>query len=175
MTSSTPTSELRRTAMDRILVIAHDGALRKILQRLFSSEEYAVDIAPNTIAGLEMLGQKTHSAVILDLPFPEASGVELCRKIVNLIRGLPFVILSASSDVANKLLFLETGADDYLTIPFSPNELAVRLRVLMRRRSSASLEKPTAPPSSKPIPHVLRAGCTAQSLGCHDLIEFRRR
>jgi len=168
-------SELRRTAMDRILVISRDGALRKILHRLFSSEAYEVDVAQDSVAGLGKLAQETHSAVVLDLPFPEASGVDLCRKIVNLIRGLPFVILSASSDVADKLLFLETGADDYLTIPFSPNELAVRLRVLMRRRSSASLEKPTAPPSSKPIPHVLRAGCTGQSLGCHDLIEFRRR
>ena len=145
MTLSTPTSERRRTAMDRILVIAHDGALRKVLERLFSSEKYEVDFAPNCISGLEILGQKTYSAVVLDLPFPEASGVDLCRKIVNLIRDLPFLILSASSDVADKLRFLETGADDYVTIPFSPNELAARLHALMRHRSSISLEQPTTP------------------------------
>jgi DNA-binding response OmpR family regulator len=136
-------SELRRTAMDRILVISHDGALRKILQRLFSSEAYEVDVAPDSITGLKILGQRTYSAVFFDLPFPEASGVDLCRKIVNLICGLPVVILSASSDVADKLVFLEMGADDYVTIPFSPNELAERLRALMRRRSSVSLESPT--------------------------------
>jgi DNA-binding response OmpR family regulator len=145
MTLSTQMSQLRRTGMDRILVISHDGALRKILQRVFSSEAYEVDVAPDSVAGLEILGQRTHSAVVLDLPFPEALGVDLCRKIVNLIRGLPFVILSASSDVADEVLFLETGAGDYVTIPFSPKELAERLRGLVKRRSSVGLEKPTAP------------------------------
>jgi DNA-binding response OmpR family regulator len=97
---------LRPARTDRILVIEDDGALRKILRRLFSSERYEVDVVPDGIAGLEMLRQKPPIAVILDAQRPESLGCDLCRKISNLIPGLPQVILSASSDVAGKMLLL---------------------------------------------------------------------
>ena len=80
------------------------------------------------------------AAVILDLPRPGSSGCDLCKKIANLISGLPLVILSASSKVADKVLLLEMGADDYVTIPFSPRELLARLRALLRRASRFSPE-----------------------------------
>jgi DNA-binding response OmpR family regulator len=126
--------------MDRILVIEDDGALRKVLRRLFSSEGYEVDVVPDGIAGLEMLRQKPPIAVILDIQRPESSESDLCRKIANLIPGLPLVVLSASSKVADKVLLLGMGADDYVTIPFSPRELVARLHALMRRASRVSPE-----------------------------------
>jgi hypothetical protein len=78
---------------------------------------------------------KPDSAVVLDLPYPAASACDVCRTIVKLIAGLPFVILSASSDVADRVLLMETGADDYVTIPFSPKQLVKRLHVLMSGKS----------------------------------------
>jgi DNA-binding response OmpR family regulator len=132
-TLNTPISELRPAAVDRILVIEGDDALRKVLRRLFSAEGYEVDVVPDGIAGLEMLRQKPPIAVILDIQRAESSECDLCRKIANLIPGLPLVILSASSKVADKVLLLEMGADDYVTIPFSPRELVARLHALMRR------------------------------------------
>ena len=132
-TMHTPTSELRPAAINRILVIEHDRALQKILRRLFSSEGYEVDVVPGGVAGLEMLRQRPPSVVVLDLPYAESSG-DLCRKIANLIPGLPLVILSANPDVAHKVLLLEMGADDYVTIPFSPRALVDRLRMLMRKQ-----------------------------------------
>jgi two-component system OmpR family response regulator len=134
-TLNTTKSEPRPATTDRILVIEHDRALQKILQRLFSSEGYEVDVIPGGVAGLEMLHQKPPSLVVLDLPYAESSG-DLYRQIANLIPGLPLVILSASPDVAHKVLLLEMGADDYVTIPFSPRALVDRLRMLMRRRAS---------------------------------------
>src|SRR5580693_4275184 len=139
-TLNTPMSELRPAPMERILVIEDDPALRKILQRLFSSEGYEVDIVPDSHAGLEMLRQRAPDAVILDLLRPGSSGCDLCKKIASLIPSLPLVILSASSDVADKVLLLEMGADDYVTIPFSPRELIARLRALIRRASRSSPE-----------------------------------
>jgi DNA-binding response OmpR family regulator len=139
-TLNTPISELRRAPMERILVIEDDGALRKILRRLFSSEGYEVDVVPDGVGGLEMLRQRVPVAVILDLLRPGSSGCDLCKKIANLIPGLPLVILSESSDVADKVLLLEMGADDYVTIPFSPRELVARLRSLIRRASRVSPE-----------------------------------
>jgi DNA-binding response OmpR family regulator len=134
-TVNTPISELRPATVDRILVIEHDRALRKVLRRLFSSEGYEVDIVHDVVAGLEMLRQRAPSAVILDLQQPGSSGSDLCRKIASLIPSPPLVILSVSSDVADKVLLLEMGADDYVTVPFSPRELIARLRALIRRAS----------------------------------------
>jgi DNA-binding response OmpR family regulator len=126
--------------MERIVVIEDDGALRKILRRLFSSEGYEVDVVPDGVGGLEMLRQRVPAAVILDVLRPGSSGCDLCRKIANLVPGLPLVVISASSDVADKVLLLEMGADDYVTIPFSPRELVARLRALIRRASRVSPE-----------------------------------
>jgi DNA-binding response OmpR family regulator len=139
-TLNAPISERRPTPMKRILVIEDDGALRKILRRLFSSEGYEVDVVLDGVGALEMLRQRAPAAVILDLLRPRSSGCDLCREIANFIPGLPLVILSESSDVADKVLLLEMGADDYVTIPFSPRELVARLRSLIRRASRVSPE-----------------------------------
>jgi DNA-binding response OmpR family regulator len=137
-TLNTPISALQSAPTERILIIEHDGALRKVLQRLFSSEGYEVEVAFDTACGLERLRQGAPTAVILDLPRTGSSGRDLCREIANLVPGLPLVILSASSNVTNKVLLLEMGADDYVTIPFSPRELVARLRALTRRASRFS-------------------------------------
>ena len=139
-TWSIPRSEPRADSRERILVMEHDGALRKVLERLFSSEGYVVDVVPDAVCGLERLRQQAPVAVILDLPRPGSSGCDLCRKIADWIPGLPLVILSGSVDVADKVLLLEMGADDYVTIPFSPRELLARLRALIRRASRLSPE-----------------------------------
>ena len=138
-TLNIPMSDLRPAPMERILVIEDDGVLQ-ILQRLFSSEGYEVNVVPDGVAGLDMLRQRAPAAVILDLQHPGSSGCDLCRRIANSIPGLPLVILSASPDVADKVLLLEMGADDYVTIPFSPRELVARLRALMRRASRVNPE-----------------------------------
>lgn len=137
---NTPMSGLRLATTGRILVIVDDGALRKVLRRLFLSEGYEVDVASDAVSGLERLRQGTPVAAVLDLPRPGSSGCDLCKKIANSIPGLPLVILSGSSDVADKVLLLEMGADDYVTIPFSPRELVARLRALIRRASRANPE-----------------------------------
>src|SRR5580692_10549045 len=130
-----PVSKLQSAPTARILIIEHDGALRKNLQRLFFLEGYEVDVVPDGVTGLELLRLRLPSAVIVDLPRPGSSGCDLCKEIANLIPGLPLLILSASSDVTDKVLLLEMGANDYVTIPFSPRELVARLRSLIRRTS----------------------------------------
>ncbi len=139
-TLNAPPSESRSATTDRILVIADDGDLRKILRRLFSSRGYEVDVVPDSVRGLEILRQRVPAAVLLDLPRPVSAGRDLCVKIANLIPGLPLVILSATSNVADKVFLLEMAADDYVTVPFSPRELVARLRALIRRASRISPE-----------------------------------
>jgi DNA-binding response OmpR family regulator len=137
-TLNTPMSELQPVPRNRILVIEDDGALRKILRRLFSSVGYEVDVVPDAVRGLEILRQRVPAVVVLDLPSPESSGRNVCKKIEELIPGLPLVILSASANVADKVLLPEIAADDYITVPFSPRELVARLRALIRRASRVS-------------------------------------
>src|SRR5579862_4632376 len=127
--------ESRPATRDRILVIEGDDALRKILRRLFYSEGYEVDAVADAACGLERLSQGVPSAAVIDLPRPGSSGCDLCRTIANSIPGLPLVILSACSDVTEKILLLEMGADDYVTVPFNHRELVARLRALIRRAS----------------------------------------
>ena len=135
-----PIAKPRPAAMDRILVIEEDWMLRNVLSELFSSEGSEVDVVADAVCGLERLSQGVPAAVVLDLARPGSSGCDLCKRIANLIPGLPLVILSACSDVTDKVLLLEMGADDYVTVPFSPRELVARLRALIRRASRVNPE-----------------------------------
>jgi DNA-binding response OmpR family regulator len=139
-TFNTPFTEARAATVNRILVIEDHSAVQKALHRIFSSEGYEVDIVPDAVTGLEILRQRLPSALILDLQYPGSSGCDLCREIARLAPGLPFLILSAHSDVVDKVLLLEMGADDYVTIPFSPRELVARLRAVIRRSARATPE-----------------------------------
>jgi len=137
---NTAISEPRLATVNRILVVEDDEALRKVLQRLLSSEGYEVDVVPDGVSAVEMLRHKTPTAAILDLLRPGSSGCDLYKTIADSIPGPPLLILSTSLDVADKVLLLEMGADDYVTIPFSPRELVARLRALIRRSWRGSTE-----------------------------------
>jgi len=118
--------------MQRILVIEDDSVVRKILKRLFECDGYVVDLAHNGTFGLELFRKTRPSALVLDLRLPGMSGQEVCRAITQAAPGLPIIVLSAKSDVLDKVLLLEIGAYDYVTKPFSPRELLARVRAAVR-------------------------------------------
>jgi DNA-binding response OmpR family regulator len=124
--------------MNTILVVEDDRRIQKSLSRLFESEGYRVEIAKDGISGLNSFRTSTPAAVVLDLKLPGVSGREVCREIKHSQPGLPVVILSAVANVADKVLLLELGADDYVTKPFSPRELLARVQAAMRRAGSRS-------------------------------------
>ncbi len=119
--------------MERILVIEDDRSCQKVLKRLFESECYAVQIAADGNRGLESFHSAPPDLVILDLNLPGKPGHEVCREIKRDSPLLPLIVLSARTDVTDKVLFLELDADDYVTIPFSPRELLARVHTAMRR------------------------------------------
>jgi two-component system, OmpR family, alkaline phosphatase synthesis response regulator PhoP len=125
---------------DRILVIVDDHDSKRALQTLLNLEGYEVEVVADSLTALEKLRRRPPSALILDLRDPGSSGYDLCREIAQSAPLVPFVILGVSSDVLDKIVLLEIGADDYLTKPFVPRELAARLRALMRRVTRASQE-----------------------------------
>ena len=128
---------------DRILVIMDDHDSRQALKTLLSQEGYEVEVVADSTTALKKLRRKPPpSALILDLRDPGSSGYDLCREIAQSAPWVPIVILGVSSDVLDKIILLEIGADDYLAKPFVPRELAARLRALMRRVTFASREFP---------------------------------
>jgi DNA-binding response OmpR family regulator len=120
-------------ATERILVVEDDHAVQKALIRLFETEGYAAQIAPDGNAAVEMFKASLPSAVVLDLRLPGLSGREVCREFKQRAAAVPIIVLSATSDVSDKVLLLELGADDYVTKPFSPRELLARVRAALRR------------------------------------------
>ena len=125
-------------SVERILVVEDDRAVQKALRRLFESEGYAVEAAFDGESGLGVFQSSTPTAVVLDLRLPKLSGRDVCRTIKEKAPTLPVIVLSAASDVADKVLLLELGADDYVTKPFSPRELLARVRAAVRRSSRPS-------------------------------------
>ena len=121
--------------MDSILLIEDDPRISKTLHRQFRSEGYSVHLVDNGLEAVRVCVGLRPAAVVLDLMLPGLSGREVCKQIKTAMPHLPVVILSAVSAVADKVLLLEMGADDYVTKPFSPRELLARVQAAIRRSS----------------------------------------
>ncbi len=116
----------------RILVVEDDPAVQKALKRLFETEGFTVEVRSDGRSALESVQSSAPSAIVLDLRLPKLSGRDLCKEVKAQTPTLPIVVLSAASDVSDKVLLLELGADDYVTKPFSPRELLARVRAALR-------------------------------------------
>src|SRR5579863_1764087 len=124
--------------MERILVVEDDHAVQKALKRLFETEGFEIEISSDGKSALEAFQRATPSAIVLDLRLPQLSGRDVCREIKQQAPSVPIIVLSAASDVSDKVLLLELGADDYVTKPFSPRELLARVRAAVRRLNQSS-------------------------------------
>ncbi|HOE68096.1 MAG TPA: response regulator transcription factor [Candidatus Omnitrophota bacterium] len=117
----------------RILIVEDEKKMAGFLDRGLREEGYAVDIAYDGEKGWEYAVTNEYDVLILDWMLPRMSGVDLCKKIRNEGRQVPILILTARDTVEDKIQGLDVGADDYLTKPFSFDELLARLRALLRR------------------------------------------
>src|ERR1017187_2631281 len=116
----------------RILVVEDDPAVQKALRRLFETEGYAVETQSDGRSALDSFQSCPPAAIVLDLRLPKVTGRDVCKEIKAISPTLPIVVLSAASDVSDKVLLFELGADDYVTKPFSPRELLSRVRAALR-------------------------------------------
>ena len=119
--------------MSLILVIEDDPRIQRALRRQFSAEGYEVHIEGDGPSGLAACKNLRPAAVVLDLMLPGLSGRVVCKEIKAWSGDTPVIVLSAVTEVADKVLLLETGADDYMTKPFSPRELLARVQAAIRR------------------------------------------
>lgn len=119
-------------AGSRVLVVDDDPALADVVGRYLRREGFDVDFATDGAAGLKLALETLPDIVVLDLMLPGMDGLEVCRRLRQ-VAPIPVVMLTALGEENDRIAGLEIGADDYVTKPFSPRELAARVRAVLRR------------------------------------------
>ena len=124
---------------DKIIIVEDDPGISKYLQAALRSHGYDILLAPDGKTALEMIASHCPDLLLLDLGLPDMDGSEIIRSVRTWSR-MPIIIISARSAEIDKAAALDMGADDYLTKPFSVEELLARLRVTQRRLSYMTAE-----------------------------------
>ena len=127
---------------DTVLVVEDENDVVDLLRYHFKKAGFKVEIANSGDAGLSAVRSKRPDAVVLDLMLPGMTGLEVCRalKADSETASIPVLMLTARSEVKDRVKGLEIGADDYVTKPFSPKEVVLRVQGLLRRIRSAAEE-----------------------------------
>ena len=122
----------------RILIVEDEPSIAELIAINLTHAGYDVDRAIQTDLALHMMRDELPSLLILDWMLPGKSGVQFAKELRNndRTRFLPILMLTAKSEESDKVLGLDSGADDYVTKPFSPKELVARVKALLRRQTS---------------------------------------
>jgi DNA-binding response OmpR family regulator len=127
--------------MQRVLIVDDEPNIRELVGVYIRSAGFEVDEAADGAQGLRKAESTAYDAVVLDIMLPMMDGVEVCRRIRQR-SNVPIIMLTARDSDVEKVAALETGADDYVTKPFSPPELVARVRAIIRR---AQAGRPAGP------------------------------
>ncbi|MFI2664383.1 response regulator transcription factor [Micromonospora carbonacea] len=117
----------------RVLVVDDDPTVSDVVRRYLEQDGCEVRLAADGADGLAAIATHRPDLVVLDLMMPGIDGLEVCRRIRRQLPDLPVIMLTALGEEADRVLGLEVGADDYVTKPFSPRELVLRIRSVLRR------------------------------------------
>ena len=133
--------------MSKILLVEDDLLIQELVTFNLEREGYTVKIAGDGKSGLEMVSSEMPDLILLDVMLPELDGYEVCKAIRanKETASLPIIMLSARDEVADKVIGLELGADDYVTKPFSTRELVARVKARFREeKRNAAPPKPVS-------------------------------
>jgi two-component system, OmpR family, KDP operon response regulator KdpE len=125
----------------KILLVDDEAQITRVLKTALSTQGYSLRIAANGVDGMQAVHEWRPDLVITDVSMPEMNGVELCREI-RTVSQVPIIVLSVRNQDQVKVEALDAGADDYVTKPFSIQELQARVRAQLRRTSVATEESP---------------------------------
>lgn len=123
--------------MKNILLIEDEKNLARFIELELQHETYTVSVAYDGRQGLELALEKDWDLILLDLMLPGINGVEVCRRIRN-IKQTPIIMITARDGVIDRVMGLDSGADDYIPKPFAIEELLARMRSLFRRSNAES-------------------------------------
>ena len=128
----------------RVLVVEDDVRLAEALSRILQDNGYAVDTVHDGKAAIDYGTTATYDVIILDVMIPKADGFEVAQSLRRAHVSTPILLLTARDAVTDKITGYDSGADDYMTKPFSPAELMAHLRALTRRQGDVVFETLTA-------------------------------
>ncbi|MFK0245565.1 response regulator transcription factor [Amycolatopsis azurea] len=120
------------TEQGRVLVVDDDETVRDVVRRYLEVAGFEVDVAGDGTEGLRLFSETGPDLVVLDVMMPGLNGLEVCRRLRR-VSQVPVVMLTALGEEENRIAGLQLGADDYVTKPFSPKELALRVASVLRR------------------------------------------
>ena len=131
-----------------ILIIEDDKDIAELVEYNLRQEKMTAEVCTNGAAGLAKAKKIHPDAIVLDLMLPDVGGLEVCRRLRAdpQTQDIPVLMLTAKGTEIDRIVGFEVGADDYLTKPFSPRELVLRVQAVLRRRHD-----PTEPKASKPL------------------------
>jgi len=126
---------LKKDTRKRILIVEDNSDIRNYIESILSVD-YIVEDAENGVVALEMLEMNDFDLIVSDLMMPEMDGIELCKRLKSSIETdhIPFIMLTAKADIENRIEGLSIGADSYITKPFHPKHLTVRVAKLIELR-----------------------------------------
>lgn len=119
----------------KLLLVEDERDLSKVIKRILEYSKYEVDTAFDGLEALDKLQCNTYNLIILDVMMPKMDGFSVLKQIRKSNINIPILMLTARSEIDDKVLGLDNGADDYLTKPFQVKELLARIRALLRRSS----------------------------------------
>jgi len=121
----------------RLLVVEDEKKVASFIRKGLEEEGYAVDVASDGETGLDMACDRIHDLIILDINLPGRDGLSVLREMRGRKVPTPVLLLTVRANIEDKVLGLDSGADDYLTKPFAFQELVARVRALLRRQADA--------------------------------------
>ncbi|AKG04382.1 DNA-binding response regulator [Salimicrobium jeotgali] len=119
----------------RILVVDDEERIRRLVKMYLEREDYTIEEAEDGERALQKALQNNYDVILLDLMLPGMDGIEVCKALREK-KATPVIMLTAKGEEANRVEGFETGADDYIVKPFSPREVVLRVKALLRRASS---------------------------------------
>lgn len=126
-----------------ILIVEDEIRLAEALAQIMTEQKYSVDVVHDGEDGLAYAESGLYDVVVLDVMLPKRSGFEVVRALRDKKIATPVLLLTARDEISDKVTGLDCGADDYMTKPFSPEELLARVRALARRQGDVVLEEMT--------------------------------
>lgn len=128
---------------DKILLVDDEWNMRNLIKIHLSRDDFDIDEAKSGQEALELVDKKNYNLIILDIMLPDINGWEVCEA-VRETKNIPILMLTARSDIKDRVHGLNIGADDYLTKPFAPEELVARVAALIRRQKMIHKEVDTS-------------------------------
>ncbi len=146
----------------RVLLVEDDKYLAEALEHILVKQKFFVDKVDNGEDGYFYAENGEYDAIVLDVMLPKMNGHEVIKKLREAGVATPTIMLTAKSETNDKITGLDSGADDYLTKPFEPNELLARLRALTRRTGNVVLEEVSFEDLALNL-NTLELSCTSNS------------